>query len=177
MPCAGYSDLQVYLLNLEVGVGILQRSTAISAVVLAAMPMVAFAAGQLEETVSGFCCLGGDHGQEALSTGLGQSHPSVADLSLDPSWRVYRFKRDGIEYFQVNDLGGRVQLIVGSLDGLLWALPAGEASTQLVLPPQRIVIPQTVIRSEVYLHPSFSIARYRAGDSVVWSVEVSSAAH
>lgn len=156
--------------------GRLKHGVVVSMMALATMPMAAFAKDQVNNPITGFCCAGGDHGQEAQSTGLGQSHPSVADLSMDPAWRVYGFERDGVEYFQVNDLAGRVQLIVGSLDGLFWALPAGEASSELVLPPQRITVLQTAPRSEVYRHPAFSIVRYLIGDSAVWSVEVSGAA-
>lgn len=183
---------------------LLQRGLAVSVVVLAGMPVSDVAANGAEhsvaacclgddntanlnasepesaaasaEAVAAACCPGGDHGQQLNSTGLGQSHPSAIDLSLDAAWRVYGFTRDGVEYFQVNDLAGRVQLVVGGLDGLFWALPAGEAAHEVVLPPQRMPTSKNTVRVEIYRHPAFSLVRYRTGESVVWSIEVPSAA-
>lgn len=148
--------------------GLLQRSTAVSVTMLAALP-VAGAGVADSEHMTVACCLGEN---QLNTTGLGQAHPLATNLSADPTWRVYAFRRDGVSYFQVNDLTGRVQLIVGSLDGLFWALPAGETSSQVVLPPQRMAIPQAAVRSEVYQHPTFSLVCYRTGESTVWSIEV-----
>ncbi len=144
---------------------------------LAAMPVAGFGAEQVDGPIKGYCCPGGDHGMELNATGLGQSHPFAADLSLDPAWRVYGFKREGVEYFQVNDLAGKVQLVVGGLDGLFWALPAGETSSPLMLPPQQISVQDAAVRSELYRHPAFSLVRYGVGDNAVWAVEVPSTGH
>lgn len=149
----------------------LQRGVAAS-VVVASMSIAGAGAAPAEDPITGFCCPGGDHGLELQATGLGQSQPSATDLSSDPLWRVYGFQRDGVAYFQVNDLAGRVQLIIGSVDGLFWVLPAGEMRSQVVVPPQRMRAPQTVVRAEVYRHPEFTLVRYGADDSTVWSVEV-----
>jgi hypothetical protein len=157
-------------------VRLLQRGVAVSVVVLAAMPRAGAAAAAESEHSIAACCPGDDTTVPLSAAGLGQSHPSAVDLSLDPMWQVYGFQRDGAAYFQVNDLAGRVQLIVGSMDGLYWALPAGETSSQVVLPPQQMPVLNAAVRTEVYRHPAFLLACYRTGDSVVWSVEVPSAA-
>lgn len=91
-------------------------------------------------------------------------------------WQVYGFQRDGVAYFQVNDLVGRVQLIVGTVDGAYWVLPAGEASSQVVLPPEHTPVLHTAVRSEVYRHPAFTLASYRTGENIVWSIETTSTA-
>jgi hypothetical protein len=117
------------------------------------------------------CCLGDDNTSQLKGIGLGQENPSAANLSVDPRWRVYGFARDGISYYQVNDAAGRVQLIIGTLDRVFWALPAGETSSQVVLPPQRAAVIDAMDRSEVYQHPTFTLVRYRNGGATVWSVE------
>jgi len=135
------------------------------------MPIPGIAGSNIDTPVVGFCCPGVDHGQELQSVGLGQSHPAGADLSLDPEWRVHGFKRDGVEYYQVNDLAGRVQLIIGTVEGTFWALPAGDPSSQVVLPPQQLLGPETGVRSIVYQSRAFSLVRYQSAHHVVWSVE------
>jgi len=90
---------------------------------------------------------------------------------LDSEWHVYGFKRDGVEYYQVNDLAGRVQLIIGTVDGMFWALPAGEKRSQLILPSQDSLELQSGERSIVYQSHVFSIVLYRSGNESVWSVE------
>ncbi|MGH8466800.1 MAG: hypothetical protein ACRESP_21810, partial [Pseudomonas sp.] len=125
--------------------------------------------------VVGFCCPGVDHGQELQSIGLGQSHPTGPDLSVDPEWRVHGFQRDGVEYYQVTDLSGQVQFIIGTLDGIFWALPAGEPSSTLVLPPHHSLAAKRGARSIVYQGRFFRLVGYRSGDKIQWSVEESRA--
>lgn len=78
-----------------------------------------------------------------------------------------------MEYFQVNDLAGRVLLIVGKVGDTFWMLPAGEESEGMVLPPKAISINQGTTPSRVYQNAEFSLVRYWADDSAVWAVEVS----
>lgn len=155
--------------------GQLTRRAAISVGLVVALPIQGLAGDRTNSPVVGFCCPGDDHGLELQSVGLGQSNPPGPDLSLDPAWRVYGFKRDGIEYFQVNDLTGRVQLIIGSAGGKYWTLPAGEASANVILPPQHDSKPWAGERSRVYLSPAFSLVRHRVGDRAIWSVEMPTA--
>lgn len=152
--------------------GQFQRSAAIAAVLFTAMPIPEAAAeGSGPRQATAACCLGDDNNSQLKGIGLGQENPSAPDLSVDPGWRVHGFKRDGISYFQVNDAMGSVQLIIGTLDGLFWALPAGETSDHVVLPPRRVVDVDAMDRSEVYRHPAFTLVRYRKGGGAVWSVE------
>jgi hypothetical protein len=59
------------------------------------------------------------------STGLGQSWPNAADVSVSPHYHVYIFVRDGIRYIQVNDLNGTVRGAVAVADHVVLVLPVG----------------------------------------------------
>jgi len=58
-------------------------------------------------------------------TGLGQSWPNAADVSTSPHYHVYVFHKDGIRYFQVNDLNGNVRAAVAVANGVVLTLPIG----------------------------------------------------
>lgn len=59
------------------------------------------------------------------SGGLGQAWPNAQDVSSSPRWHVYVFERDGIRYFQVNDLNGTVRAAVATANGQFLVLPIG----------------------------------------------------
>jgi hypothetical protein len=115
-----------------------------------------------------------DHnGSELQSYGLGMSYPQAINVSQDLNWRVYVFERDGVSYYQVNDLAGRVQVIVGRVDDAFWTLPAGVEASRLSLPSRRIPLPGSTVKSLVYRHPEFSLLRYVVENEAVWSIESS----
>lgn len=62
---------------------------------------------------------------QAPATGLGQSWPNAADVSVSPHYHVYVFIRDGIRYIQVNDLNGTVRGAVAMVDHVVLVLPVG----------------------------------------------------
>ncbi|GLQ87160.1 hypothetical protein [Dyella flagellata] len=62
---------------------------------------------------------------QAPSTGLGQSWPNAADVSVSPHYHVYVFVREGIRYIQVNDLNGTVRGAVALADNVVLVLPVG----------------------------------------------------
>jgi len=62
---------------------------------------------------------------QAPVTGLGQSWPNAADVSVSPHYHVYVFVRDGIRYIQVNDLNGTVRAAVAVADDVVLVLPVG----------------------------------------------------
>jgi hypothetical protein len=64
------------------------------------------------------------------ATGLGQAWPSATDVSLSPHYHVYRFVRDGIQYIQVNDLGGTVHAAIAAANGTVLVLPIGVDAAQ-----------------------------------------------
>lgn len=68
----------------------------------------------------------------ALSNGLGQAWPNVADQSLNPNVHVFVFVRNGIKYVQVNDLNGNVLGAVGTVGGTRFALPMGASAQSVV---------------------------------------------
>ena len=151
--------------------GQLTRNALISIGLLSAVPNPGVAADEFDSPIVGFCCASDEHGYEMQSTGLGQSHPTSPDLSSDPAWRVYGFKRDGIEYFQVNDLAGRVLFVIGSAGGSYWTLPAGEVPDNVILVPQRQSSPKAGARSLVYASREFSLLRFWDGERALWIVE------
>jgi len=95
----------------------------------------------------------------------------AVNLSQDPNWLVYGFQRDGISYFQVNDLAGRVQVIIGNTDDVFWTLPAGDGRARVSLPMQQVRHSTNASRVEVYRGPKFSLVRYGHGGDAVWAVE------
>jgi len=127
-------------------------------VILASMPMVGLAQSD-------------NHGSPLAKRGLGQAQPLAANVSQDANWLVYGFEREGITYFQVNDLAGRVHVIIGNADDVFWVLPAGDVAAKVSLPAQRIQLPRNARRSEVYRGARFSLVRYSNGSDAVWSVE------
>lgn len=79
--------------------------------------------------VGGFCTLlsaTAAFSQSAQpATGLGQSWPNATDVSASPHYHVYVFRKDGIRYFQINDLNGNVRAAVAVAGGVVLTLPIG----------------------------------------------------
>lgn len=65
------------------------------------------------------------------ATGLGQAWPNATDVSLSPHYHVYHFVRDGIQYIQVNDLGGTVHAAIAAANGTVLVLPIGVDAAQV----------------------------------------------
>ncbi|RLK53208.1 hypothetical protein BCL79_2502 [Stenotrophomonas rhizophila] len=136
----------------------------VGVVILASVPMVGMAQSD-------------GHGTPLARSGLGQAQPMAVNLSQDPNWLVYGFQRDGISYFQVNDLAGRVQLIIGNTDDVFWTLPAGDGRARVSLPTQYVQHPTSAPRIELYRGPNFSLVRYGQGGDAVWAVEAADEQH
>lgn len=145
---------------MEMPVRFSRFSKMMSVAVLLAAPALAFA-----------CCPGGGQGVPMAKAGLGESQPAALDLSSDPAWQVYAFERDGVSYYQVNDLTGQVNLIVASLDSAFWTLPAGKTAARVSLPSTPLALPNNARRSVVFRGPDFSLVVYGEGRNAVWSVE------
>jgi hypothetical protein len=58
-------------------------------------------------------------------TGLGQSWPNATDVSASLHYHVYAFNRDGIRYFQINDLNGNVLAAFATVGREVLVLPMG----------------------------------------------------
>lgn len=104
-------------------------------------------------------------------SGLGEALPAATNLSSNPNWLVYGFERDGISYYQVNDLSGQVVLIVGNVDATFWTLPAGNSAAKVSLPSHRLRLPEKSVRRVVFQSARFSLVVYGEGASAVWAVE------
>ncbi|WP_045758049.1 hypothetical protein [Xanthomonas albilineans] len=99
---------------------------------------IVLAGGLLAVAISAqACCPDTGHGAPkppTMATGLGESAPKAPDLSLDPSWHIYEFQRDGVRYLQISDLTGTVRAAVGNISGMLWVLPMGVDVSRVSLP-------------------------------------------
>lgn len=105
------------------------------------------------------------------SRGIGKAYPSASDVSIDRRWRIYRFERDGIDYLQINDLAGRVHLIIGRVDDLFWELPAGDLPVKVSLPHNRLPVPEGSTPRRVYQQAEFALVHY-SGEAAQWSIEL-----
>ncbi|WP_295570825.1 hypothetical protein [Stenotrophomonas maltophilia] len=144
--------------NLEVSVRSFRIHAFAGALMLAPLSAFAFAPSD-------------DHGIKMAARGLGQSAPLAENLSADPGWLVYGFERDGMDYFQVNDLAGRVHVVIGNAAGTFWVLPAGDPTAKVSLPEQRLPVPAKATRTVVYRASAFTLVRYATGTDVLWAVE------
>ncbi|WP_240908376.1 hypothetical protein [Stenotrophomonas pavanii] len=142
----------------EATVRIVNVGVALGVFVAAGLPMSALAQSD-------------DHGISMSGQGLGKAYPAATNLSQDPAWLVYGFQRDGISYYQVNDLAGRVEMIIGNADGTFWALPAGETQVPVSLPSQPLPVPAKATRSLIYRGNGFALVRYSTGSRVLWAIE------
>lgn len=79
----------------------------------------------------------------APSQGMGSAQPSAQNVSRSPSWRAYRFWRDGIEYIQVNDTTGQVRMAFGTANGLFIVLPMGADASLVSTPSAPQALPVT----------------------------------
>lgn len=102
---------------------------------------------------------------------FGHPTPSTVNASLDDNWRAFRFERDGITYFQVNDVNDNVHVVVGKLDDVFWALPVGKPSARTSLPSWQLKISGDAVPTLVYADDEVSLVHYVDGTSTVWSVE------
>ncbi|WMJ68562.1 hypothetical protein [Stenotrophomonas sp. 24(2023)] len=117
------------------------------------------------------CCPSGDNGIYMAKSGLGESLPAAVNLSVNPNWLVYGFEREGINYYQVNDLSGQVVLIVGNVDATFWTLPAGRNPARVSLPSRRLSLPEKAVRRVVFQNTEFSLVVHGEGASAIWAIE------
>lgn len=113
-----------------------------------------------------------DHGKEQAKRGLGQAFPDVNNQSLHPAWRLYKFERDGISYYQVNDMAGRLHLIVAKAGDAFWSLPAGESGARISLPVWPQLPHPTSVPIEIYRDSEFALILHDDSNDAMWSVEL-----
>lgn len=107
------------------------------------------------------------HGAPAPTSGLGLSHPDAVDLAANIHWQVYKFERDGIRYYQINDANHQVRAAVGTIGGTFWTLPLGVDADRVVLPgdPAPTGTPTTL-----YLSNGIEIALYQTDNGEYWVI-------
>ncbi|WP_175927454.1 hypothetical protein [Burkholderia cepacia] len=72
----------------------------------------------------------------ATDDGLGSSWPNAPDVSANPNWHVYVFRRAGVKYIQVNDLSGTVREVVATSAGEFLVLPMGRDASRVSTPQE-----------------------------------------
>lgn len=88
----------------------------------------------LDEAQAQVCCpSSGGVGAHAM-TGLGDSNPKAANLSLDAAWSIVELQRDGVTYLQINDSAGTVRAVVARVDSALWVVPMGKDVDRVSIP-------------------------------------------
>lgn len=132
--------------------------------------MMLFAGSAMPATAMALCCPGDGHVIEAARTGLGESQPPTRNISVDPEWQVYLFERDGIRYYQVNDLMGRIQFIAGQSNERLWLLPSGTARPPAIWNMGNESILPASIGRQVYLGSSIAIYSGGHADDARWVI-------
>jgi hypothetical protein len=97
------------------------------------------------------------------STGLGQAWPNAQDVSTSSNWHVYVFSVNGIQYVQVNDLGGNVRGAFAAANGQFLVLPMGRDAQRISTPQQPValasnVVPLTSYAETVYRDNSVQVS-------------------
>jgi hypothetical protein len=115
------------------------------------------------------CCPSGGVGSPKSVTGLGQSSPQAANLSIDPAWRVYQFERQGVHYLQINDYWGVARVGIGRIGTTAWILPMGADVDRVSLPGDAVPIgaPKTI-----FLSKDEEIVLYQNGSQQHWVIRL-----
>ena len=67
----------------------------------------------------------GTAGAGPATQDFGQPFPNAINRSLNPQWRVYVVEREGVRYFQINDLFGHLRTIFAEGNGAVLVIPTG----------------------------------------------------
>lgn len=134
------------------------------------MAMFALYATVASPLVFAQCCPGTGHGAPKASSGLGESYPEAVDLAVDPSWQVYEFEKDGIQYVQINDRQGAVRAAVGRIEDMFWVLPIGGDAERVLLSDDVMPagLPKVLYRSQ-----DVEVVLYQDGTHHKWIVRPS----
>lgn len=157
----------------EVNMSLKRQMSAVSAVFLIGAPFTATASEAMGVDMQARCDCGddGDRNVQLQRNGLGDPGLQATPLNEHPDWAVYGFGRDGMEYYQISDRAGKIQLIIGHADGVFWLLPAGDPNVRVILPGDPSAGRSMVLQSEVYRSKRFTLDAYQSGGETVWVVE------
>ncbi len=150
-----------------------RKLSVVSAAFLIGAPFTAAANDGLGVDMEIRCSCGddGDRNVQLQRNGLGDPGLQATPLNTHPDWDVHGFGRDGMEYFQVNDRAGKIQLIIGHADGVFWLLPAGDPHARVILPGDPALPVDAVLVSEVYRNPEFHLRLYASENGKIWGVD------
>lgn len=101
------------------------------------------------------------------ATGLGQAWPNAQDVSQNPHYHVYIFKKDGIRYIQVNDLAGGVLGAFAVAGKEILALPIGHTATVTTTASPEVSTASQAPSETVYRDSTATVLLQSCGDP--WS--------
>jgi hypothetical protein len=78
------------------------------------------------------------HTYDTLIQGLGESHPNAKNLSKSSNFQVFKFNKNGVTFFQINDNAGNVLTAVGVAGRETFVIPIGSLSAAQVVVNQGI---------------------------------------
>lgn len=73
------------------------------------------------------------HTYDTLIQGLGEQHPNSKNLSKSADFQVYRFNKNGITFFQLNDSTGNVLTAIGVAGGESFVVPIGSLTASQII--------------------------------------------
>jgi hypothetical protein len=73
------------------------------------------------------------HNYDTLIQGLGERQPNAKNLSKSADFQVYKFNKNGVIFFQINDSAGNVLTAVGVSDSQSFIVPIGSLTAGQVI--------------------------------------------
>jgi len=94
--------------------------------------------------------VGAAHAQTAV-TGLGQSSPNATDVSTNPGYHVYKFRKGSMTYIQVNDSFGNVRgAFSRTVTGDHYGMPIGSDASNAATDIETLPAPASTAYTVVY---------------------------
>lgn len=112
-----------------------------------------------------------DHHGNELKRYIQNANSEISTPSLDGFWRVDQIYGKGSAHLRITDNHGRTQLILGLLDGRIWAIPGCGVETSVSLPDARLPIPDDATISIVHLGEQLQVLHFDHPSGSIWSVE------
>ncbi|WP_045727047.1 hypothetical protein [Xanthomonas sp. GPE 39] len=114
------------------------------------------------------CCPGGGNGSPISTNGFGESAPAAANLSNNPSVRIYQFERNGVTYLQINDATGQVRGAIARVNDIAWVTPMGKDVDEVKTVEKFDKLNGTVVSNTRYF--TVQVANGAHGDA--WTVTI-----
>lgn len=112
-----------------------------------------------------------DHHGNELQRYMQRTSSEISTPSVDGFWRVHQIDGRGSAHLRITDVYGRTQLILGLVDGRIWAVPGCDTETSVSLPDASLPIPDDAMISIVHLGEQFQVLHFGHPSGSIWSVE------